>query len=181
MTKKTSKNKKKYKQRNDCAYIKVFENLDLYNTTENEMKQLENFEDPTVAREARELFRPIFDDIRREKQEKKTHTKIIIRKTQKSDEEGLIALSNRVQWSGFYRERMPLTKYDLEYARNRRITFVATTQSNYIIGLSTLVVEDFDDERSGTNALIMVSEAFRRKKIATRLFDAIIKWSEKQG
>lgn len=78
------------------AFEKIFRNHALYNVSKAEIVELENSDDQTVQRETKEIFRPIFDDIQKERTEAQGYSGITIRLAEKHDFEDIIALSRRI-------------------------------------------------------------------------------------
>lgn len=164
------------------AFEKIFIKHDLYNTTEEEISELENSIDPTVQRETKGIFRPIFEDIRREKLEASEYAgELVIRHAEKKDFEGIIRLSRRVNLT---EERTGIRSFstaDLDCTINDGIMFVAATHSGFIVGVSSILVGDLEGKKCGYDFTTMVSRLFRRKMIATRLFNTLIDWARKNG
>ena len=160
------------------AFTKVFLKNDLYNATEEEIIELENSSDPTVKRETREIFRPIFQDIQREKLEANEFVgELIIRPAEEKDFEEIIRLSKRVNRTGDKTGIRSFSLDDLNCTINEGIMFVATTLSGYIVGVSSMLVGDYEGKKCGYEFTAMVSKLFRHKKVAEKLFNKLINWA----
>ena len=163
-------------------FTKIIVNHDLYNATEEEIIELENSIDPVVQKDTRKIFRPLFDDIQREKSEASEYTgELINRVAEKKDFDGIIRLSRRVNWTDDRTGIRSFSTADLNCTINKGIMFVATTHSGYIVGVSSILVGDLEGKKCGYEFTTMVSRLFRRKMIAARLFNKIIDWAQKNS
>jgi GNAT superfamily N-acetyltransferase len=165
------------------AFTKVFLDHDLYNTTEEEMNELENWpDDETVRNEAKGIFRPLFDSIQREKTEARQFSNnIVIRIAKKKDYPGLIILSKRVSHTCKHTGIISFNERSLDVRFRGGIVIVATTQSGFIVGASSFLIDDVNGNKCGYEFLIMVSQMFQRKGIGRKLFDATIDWAQKHN
>lgn len=160
------------------AFNKIFRKKDLYDVTEEEIIELENSLDPTIKRETREIFRPIFEDIQKEKKEANEFVgEIIKRPGKKKDFEGIIRLSKRVNWTDDTTGIRSFNLDDLNHTINEGIIHVATTLSGYIIGVSSMLVGDYEGKKCGYEFTMMVSKLFRLKKVGEKLFNKSIDWA----
>ena len=164
------------------AFTKILRKHDLYGATEEEIIELENSPDPTIERETKKIFRPIFEDIQRERVEANAFTgELIIRQAKEEDFEGIIRLSRRVNWTTDNTGIRSFSVDDLNYTVNQGEMFVATTDSGYIVGVSSMLVGDLDGKKCGYESTTMVSKLFRRRKVGTRLFNKRINWARNNG
>ncbi len=164
------------------SFKKIIINQDLYNATEEEIVELENSLDSTVERETREIFRPLFDDIQKEKSEAgQSAGGLIVRPAEKKDSEGIIRLSRRVNITGETTGFRTFSSDDLDRIMEEGMMLLATTRSGYIVGCSSVLVGDLEGKKCGYEFTTMVSKLFRRRQIATELFNKLIDWAQKEG
>ena len=165
------------------VFSKVFLHNDLYNTTEAEMKELENWKsDPSVRRDTKRVFRPLFNNIQKEKAEaREFNGNVVIRLVGRKDYAGLILLSKRVCHTGKHTGIIRFNEEAIEVRMNEGVTFVATTESGFVVGLSSILIGEVDGAKCGYEFLIMVSRLFQRKGIAEKLFDHTIRWSRENN
>ena len=161
------------------AFEKIFLNNDLYNATEEEIMELEKWStDPSVRKDTKRIYRPLFEDIQMERLETSMFTgELIIRLAEKKDFQDLIRFSRRVIHTG---ERTGIKKFtveDLNVRLNEGMMFVATTLSGYIVGVTTMLVGELEGRKCGYESITMVSRLFRRKRIGEKLFDRRIEWA----
>lgn len=159
------------------AFAKVFIRHDLYDATEEEIKELENSLDPTVRRETKDIFRPIFDDIQKEKVKTRFTGEVVIRPARKGDFEDIIRLSRRVNWTDNRTGIRSFSLEDLNVTLKTGIMFVATIPFGYIAGVSSMLVGDYKGKKCGYESTTMVSRLFRRKGIGQKLFYKRIEWA----
>lgn len=165
------------------AFEKVFLNNDLYNATEDEIASLEKWPtDSSVRRDARKLYRPLFEDIKRERLETSKFTgELILRLAEKKDFQDLICFSRRVNHTGEETGIKSFTMEDLDIRIKKGVLLIATTQSGYVIGVSTMLVGELGGKKCGYESITMVSRLFRRKGIGKQLFDKRIEWARSNG
>ncbi|MDH5690221.1 MAG: GNAT family N-acetyltransferase [Candidatus Bathyarchaeota archaeon] len=164
------------------AFIKIFHKHDLYGAEEDEITDLEKSPDPTVERETREIFRPLFEDIQRERLEANEYAgDPIVRLAEKRDFEGIIRLSRRVNLTDDATGIRSFSSSDLDFTVSNGVTFVATTRSGYVIGVSSMLVGHLEGKKCGYEFTTMVSRLFRRKSVATKLFNELVNWARRNG
>ena len=160
------------------SFTKIIRNKDLYNATEEEILDLENSIDPTVRRETGDIWRPLFEDVQKEKKEAKQFTgEFIIREVEENDFEELIRFSRKVNWLDDETHIRSFTIADLRTIENQGVIFIVTTSSGYIIGTSCMLVGDYRGRKAGYEFTMMVSKLFRRKGVGEKLFERKIEWA----
>lgn len=161
-----------------CFLEKNIDTLDLYNITEKEIEELKNWNwNQTITEKIQEIY-DIYDDIQIEEEEQNKKGKIIIRKATGSDFEGIIKLYKRFIQGD---KKIPaINKSWVHYRLGNGVIIIATTESGYIVGLASFLVDEYRG-RYGYDFIIIVSKLHMDLGIEYELFDAITEWSEKQA